>query len=572
MTRARDISRIYKRTAAEIAAGVTPTDTSYPAGDVRRYGATLDGVTDDTASLTNWASVGGDLSWPVAAAARITNTIPLVSNTTIRACKGAVVQTATTDISLFSASSKSSIHITDLKFKQTAAGATAYVAGVKLTSCTDCTVENCEFEGMQWSGVMLASSSRCTVRNNYVHDSLGTIDGSNDIALYDASYRNFIAENTLNGGGWHGITLADPYSGLTPAKNIVQGNKVGVHEAYGILVYIPSNVGDTFNTIIGNYVEGITGAADPLLFGSGIYVVGYGAGGTVVSGNTVVNCCVSTTGVTNGPAGISIAGLYSSGAPVVVTSNIVNGMTKFWGILAVTNIGIPVVISNNSVTHPTGNTTGEPIRVESSSRTSVIGNNVICSTASGRRCLAVYANSLGVMSEVVVANNILVGGGGNQIDFIVNGGGTFARCAVSGNIISGGANSTIPIYIAAVSSGAVVGNVCNGSNTYPMYVSACTNVRITGNVLTTGGSVGFGSAGTCTGSYFDKTNLPGGLIENNGAGLICEQLGAAAPVSAASYGLVGDRVEQSVSAVGQPKGWRCTVAGNPGTWVSEGNL
>lgn len=35
---------------------------------------------------------------------------------------------------------------------------------------------------------------------------------------------------------------------------------------------------------------------------------------------------------------------------------------------------------------------------------------------------------------------------------------------------------------------------------------------------------------------------------------------------------VGDRVFNSVPSVGQPKGWVCTVAGTPGTWVSEGNL
>lgn len=35
---------------------------------------------------------------------------------------------------------------------------------------------------------------------------------------------------------------------------------------------------------------------------------------------------------------------------------------------------------------------------------------------------------------------------------------------------------------------------------------------------------------------------------------------------------VGDRVFNSVPSVGQPKGWICTVAGTPGTWVSEGNL
>lgn len=35
---------------------------------------------------------------------------------------------------------------------------------------------------------------------------------------------------------------------------------------------------------------------------------------------------------------------------------------------------------------------------------------------------------------------------------------------------------------------------------------------------------------------------------------------------------VGDRVFNSTPAVGQPKSWACTVAGTPGTWVSEGNL
>jgi hypothetical protein len=35
---------------------------------------------------------------------------------------------------------------------------------------------------------------------------------------------------------------------------------------------------------------------------------------------------------------------------------------------------------------------------------------------------------------------------------------------------------------------------------------------------------------------------------------------------------VGDRVFNSTPAIGQPKGWICTVSGTPGTWVSEGNL
>lgn len=35
---------------------------------------------------------------------------------------------------------------------------------------------------------------------------------------------------------------------------------------------------------------------------------------------------------------------------------------------------------------------------------------------------------------------------------------------------------------------------------------------------------------------------------------------------------IGDRVFKSNPVVGQPKSWVCTVAGTPGTWVSEGNL
>lgn len=35
---------------------------------------------------------------------------------------------------------------------------------------------------------------------------------------------------------------------------------------------------------------------------------------------------------------------------------------------------------------------------------------------------------------------------------------------------------------------------------------------------------------------------------------------------------IGDRVFNTVPAVGSPKGWICTVSGTPGTWVSEGNL
>jgi hypothetical protein len=46
--------------------------------------------------------------------------------------------------------------------------------------------------------------------------------------------------------------------------------------------------------------------------------------------------------------------------------------------------------------------------------------------------------------------------------------------------------------------------------------------------------------------------------------------GAAAP--AAGVFTQGDVCWNSAAAVGQPKGWLCTVSGTPGTWVSMGVL
>ena len=64
---------------------------------------------------------------------------------------------------------------------------------------------------------------------------------------------------------------------------------------------------------------------------------------------------------------------------------------------------------------------------------------------------------------------------------------------------------------------------------------------------------------------FHKTNS-----RSAATGLVRMQMGTAAPASG-TYAQ-GDRVFNQNATVGQPKSWVCTVAGTPGTWVSEGNL
>jgi hypothetical protein len=51
----------YARTAAEIAAGVTPTNTAYPQGNVRRYGADPTGAADSTGAIQNALNVAGSV-------------------------------------------------------------------------------------------------------------------------------------------------------------------------------------------------------------------------------------------------------------------------------------------------------------------------------------------------------------------------------------------------------------------------------------------------------------------------------------------------------------------------------
>jgi hypothetical protein len=53
----------YARTAAEVAAQVTPSDTSHPPGTPERYGAVGDGVHDDTGAMTSMISCNSSMTF-----------------------------------------------------------------------------------------------------------------------------------------------------------------------------------------------------------------------------------------------------------------------------------------------------------------------------------------------------------------------------------------------------------------------------------------------------------------------------------------------------------------------------
>lgn len=76
-------------------------------------------------------------------------------------------------------------------------------------------------------------------------------------------------------------------------------------------------------------------------------------------------------------------------------------------------------------------------------------------------------------------------------------------------------------------------------------------------------------------SVLDRTVVPSQVLDNGWfANVVYEGSRLSSAGLAPNYGnwLRGDVVLNGGAAVGASKGWTCTVAGSPGTWVSQGNL
>jgi hypothetical protein len=569
-------SLLYPITGAEISALVTPVNKVYPPGHAQRF-AVLDGVTDDTTALNNWAKVSGYHYFP-GLPALITGAIALESNSTYEFAQGAIIQTATQNISLFSAVSKTNIQIRGGKFKQTSAGNTAEVAGVKLQSCTYCWVLNCEFEGMQWCGVFLDSSSHCIVSGNYLHDFLSSAAGDHcDICVYRNSSYNLIEGNHCYGGtnSWVGVLVQDP-GGLgtyLPRSNKVINNWVTAHSGYGITVYIGGSQ-ESYNIVHGNDVEGITGSAD-VFYGAGIYCVGSGLGGLEVTDNRVRNCCISTTSALNGPGGITVTGNVTGDIQPIISGNTVESMSQGSGILIISMPGGCVVngnvvrmpSSNNGTGPGGGSLAGQGISVSGSSNVTISSNQVRHNGPQDG--ILVQAPAANLKNIKVVGNGVITAAG-NPIRFDRTAAFVMTLVTIAANTVETPSNTPNAITCAGLDLASVTGNA-GGCGTQPaLAFSACTNTRVANNSLNSNGTTGVTMANTCTGSYYDKSNLIPGAVANTSTGFLYEQFGDAAPATGSA--IIGDRIERKTATVGGPKGWRCTSGGSPGTFTSEGNL
>jgi hypothetical protein len=496
-------------------------DSTRRPGDWRRYGADPTGATDSKQAIQD-ACNANKLAFDESGGNYvISGTITVPSGVTVRGTgSGTVITCANGGISLLFTTGATGVTVEKIKFSVTGTSTAAYTAPVEFYNSTHCSCFECEMSGCNWAGVLMHTSSYCTVDKCYFHNFQGSVDDSADVAIYGNSSYNTVTSNRCYGGNLHGIMIEDPYTGTVPSRNVIANNRIGQHTAYGILVYMP-DAGDSFNQVTGNFIENIQGTVISGQSGAGIYVVGAGAGGTEVSNNTIRNCCIQTSGRTLAPAGIGIAGITAGAAPVSVTGNIVAAMPTYDGILVVSSSG-PINVCGNSVSLPSGNSGGTPIRVENSSNVNVNANSAAQPAHTNGRCIFVFANGVAV-SQVTVSGNTCSGGNYSQIDFDRGqSGGSFTGIVCSGNNCIGNGAVGNCIHIAWADRGVVVGNTCSANSQPAFGMTGSTNCRIAANVFGTTGTSGAACSGTCTGSFWDKSNFVTGTLTNTATGLTVE--------------------------------------------------
>lgn len=267
-----DPAIIYDQTAAEIAAGVTPTFYGYEPGDARRFGAVGDNLTNNTTALVNWAK----------------SATPGLRMTLQPAGIYLFDPSAVTNGVLFTGVAGFSIHGNGATIKcVSGASVVAQHQMMVFVNCQDVYVENLIVDANRAARTPVES----TTHNIHIRDNCrrivfkkvrainGVTDGwmvstddeatqstyPEDITLDDCigynCYRNNLSvvaslRFTVKGGRYHGATGTSPQAGIDfePDATVVYGNRdivvenVDVSDNLGFGLSLAGPGGSAMNT------------------------------------------------------------------------------------------------------------------------------------------------------------------------------------------------------------------------------------------------------------------------------------------------------------------------------------
>lgn len=581
------VVNVYSKTELAQAGGSTYIGFKHPApGSVLRklsdalndipisvlhMGAKGDGVTDDTAKIQAALDTGRPVYLPTPSVGYYCTSDLIVKQKQLIFGDGESSRLILKDgtVNGFVGTGLTGVTIRGLSISvASATNATAYKAAVNLVSCSYCTVQNVQVSGMGYHGVRLYDSSYCRIVENRFSGFFGTIQDQSDIAVMNNSSYNRIEGNFCYGGGDHGILVQDPYTGSTPTGNVINRNIVGTHKANGIIVYVTTAF-DTQTIISNNRVAGITGTALSGKSGAGIYI--QSAGGSIVTGNHISDCCQQTVEFsTQGVGHIAVAiGQYSTGqlTEVIVENNHINA-PRGPGIYCASS-NVPILVANNTVM-----TTGVWTSVTSTSIYAVncegvrILNNTVRQSNPNYNAIQVAASNQNVSGLSISGNWVKTAAYGISANAI--GTGTFSDASVNNNRVFNG-NSTA-LNLEKITYLTASGNDLDSTGVV-FVLNSCSGSRFSNNrIFSSAGSYGVIFTGSGSDNIVNESNLLGSLVENDATSgtLISQYSNNAPPIS--GLWATGDRVIAKTPNIGTPKGWRCTANGNPGTWVSEGNL
>lgn len=575
---------------------------------VKDFGAVGNGVADDSTAIQAALTAGaGRAVYFPGGTYLISATLTVPADTMVTGDGyGSVVYQGTRERNVFSLNNNCTVQHLRLRGDGVTSGGVSFQLnnGISAVSKRNIKVLNCFIHAFEFNGIYIDDCENFEVIGNYIWDNSYSIESGCDIVLYGvtgANSRVNISKNFCFSNNSQGI-YADAIGG--DADILIEGNVCvtlnpttwaevssgSLLRRHGIAVgynggsgrYVVANNICRNTRMTGIYYQGGTASIDGVqilgnqctkngvnpvsgeeTLASGIYVATQG-NGDIIANNLVEDFSAA---IQYGVAGIKIApndaSQLAANPYTLVVNNIVRSSASH-GIL-LTGRATNVEVRGNGVT----NSAYEDIAWAPSAALTTVGNHLIKDNRVDRTNTseaAIFCDFQSSTLPIYIENNYLLG-----FDKTVNSADNVGikwnlnpNIFVTGNTING-------FY-----HGVYQSNYLTGRAFSQQFIDRNNFLNCTNGIMV---------AGTTTAPvlpvqdnvFVNVSTKASGAALGASVVYIAQRFGdkiyfqsAAAP--AVGTWVVGDRAQQLTPVVGQPKGWMCTVAGNPGTWVSEGNL
>lgn len=423
------------RTAAEIAAGVTPTNFGYAPGDVRRYGAVGNGVADDTTAFQNaiLVSANGTMTVPAAIGYKITSTLTLSSPVNIVFGKTTLTFSVSPGISITTGGAGSNLTGAPNKNTKFVTAATSAFDIVILNATSNVGIYGIWFFG-----------------NAVATDPVSPVDG---VYIFQ-SHENRVAGCTFQNLNI-GVRLLDNTApaATNPARNWVESNLF-------VNAYAPNNGGYGVLNVRSTETHIVNNTCSPGPFDRhGIYISA-GSNRCVVTGNEVKGSTLAPLTVNSGiTAGDDI---YRN----VIADNVLSGPNSANALshgISITGKFYDNVVANNIIQGAGAN----GIMMQGASATVLPSNNIIKGNRiidSQNEAIAIYDADGTVLADNLISTPNVSNTVTSDVVVGLSVGTVVENTLISGNIIRANPGSATGRYSITLNTGTGVNNVVASNN------------------------------------------------------------------------------------------------------------